>query len=184
METHQMLLNKVPVLDKGFVALIDSCNTTSKLREVGEELFGGDYPVSLEELGNMTVVIHCPLFVQLALSKFNFKVIDANKQTSKPELYLPNAAEIQGDDAVTSNAIADDIARTADALLINPSAYQADGADVFISQVLTPINVYTTLIVQGSYSEWCKFACVPQKFPAPIKAYTTALEQIITAEWK
>lgn len=176
-----MLLNRIPVLDKGYVALIDSCNTTSKLRDMGSEFFNGEYPPALEELGSLTVVMKCPLFVQLNLSKFNFKII--NTDTRQLDIYMPNVGEIGASDRSTCEIISDDIMRTSNALLINPKAYQADGADAFISQVITPINVYTTLI-QGSYKEWCAFAFNQNKAPAPIKAYTIALQQIISAEWK
>jgi hypothetical protein len=180
-----MLLNKIPVLDKGFVALIDSCNTTSILREVGKEFYGGEYPVVLEKLGSMTLVIKCPLFVQLSLSKFNLKVIDANGSSgsSNIEAFIPNAGDVKAKERLDSEAIADDISRTTDALLINPKAYQSDGADPFISQVITPINVYTTLIIYGPYDEWVKFA-YQTIFPAPIKAYANAIRQIIEVEWK
>jgi hypothetical protein len=123
-----MLLNKIPVLDKGYVALIDSCMTTSKLREVGVEVFGGEYPTSLEELGHMTVLIKCPLFVQLALSKFNLRIVDANTSGTL-EAYIPNAGEVGAPDRLDAEAIADDISRTTDALLINHRAYQADGCE-------------------------------------------------------
>lgn len=176
-----MLLNKIPVLDKGYVALIDSCNTTKKLREIGQEFYGGEYPVAIEALGNLTLVLKCPLFVQLALSKYDFKVIDANNN-STPEAYIPSAAAIQASDVGTSQDISDDILRTTEALLINPKAYQADGCDRFVSQVLTPINIYTSLIVQGSYSEWCKFA-YQDRLPEPIKQYASAVRQIIESEW-
>lgn len=177
-----MLLNQIPVLDKGYVALIDSCNTTSKLRDIGTEFFGGEYPVSLEELGSMTVAIKCPLFFQLYLSKFNLKVINVPSNSST-ECYIPNAGEIGSPERSTNEAIADDIARTTDALLINPKAYEADGADRFISQLITPLNVYTSLIVQGTYKEWCSIA-FQDKAPAPIKAYMIVLQQIIEVEWK
>ena len=178
-----MLLSKIPVLDKGYVALIDSCNTTSKLREIGAEYFGGEYPTSLESLGSMTVAMKCPLFFLMHLSKFNLKVIDANPTTGKLDAYLPNAGEVGAPERLDSEAIADDISRTTDALIVNPRSYQADGADRFVSQLTTPINVYTTIIVAGSYSEWCSLAFA-EKLPGPIKAYTTAIEQILTTEWK
>ena len=177
-----MLLSKIPVLDKGYVALIDSCNTTAKLREMGQEFFGGEYPTSLEELGSMTVVMKCPLFVQLALTKYNLKVVNVNN-TGTLEAYIPNAGEIRARERLDAEAIADDISRTTDALLINPKAYQADGCDRFISQLTTPINTYTKIIVSGSYSEWCKLA-YESKLPGPIKAFSNAIAQIIEAEWK
>ena len=177
-----MLLNKIPVLDKGYVALLDSCNTTAKLREIGQEFYGGEYPPSLEELGQMTLVIKCPLFVQLALSKFNLKVIDANNKTLQ-EAYIPSVGAIRATDVNTSQDISDDISRTTEALLINSKAYEADGCDRFVSQVLTPISVYTVIIVAASYSEWCKVGYC-SRFPGPIKVYADAIAQIIESEWK
>lgn len=179
-----MLLNKIPVLDKGYVALIDSCNTTQVLRDIGAEFYNGEYPVDLEDIGYMTIVIKCPLFFQIYLSKFQLKIIDANVHNQQQEAYIPNPGEIGCPERLDSEAISDDIFRTTSALLINPKAYQADGADRFISQVITPINIYTTLIVSGPYKEWCKLLCLPKHAPRPIMQYIEAIEQIITAEWK
>jgi hypothetical protein len=153
---------------------------------MGEEFFGGTYPTSLEELGVMTVVMKCPLFVQLNLSKFSLRIINAESKNLPIQIdaYRPNPGEVGSPERSINETVSDDISRTTDALLINPRSYQADGANKFIAQVLTPINVYTTLIVQGSYSEWCKVAYQQSSLPAPIKAYTSALQQIITAEWK
>lgn len=176
-----MLLSRIPVLDKGYVTLLDSCNTTQKLRDIGKEFFGGEYPASLEEFGSMTLAIKCPIFVQLALSKFNLRI--ANAESKEVEAYIPNAGEIRASDIPTSQVISDDISRTTDALILNPKSYQADGCDRFVSQVITPINIYTILIVQGSYSEWCKFA-YQQKLPAPIRNYAAEISNILEAEWK
>lgn len=181
-----MLLNKIPVLDKGYVALISSCNTTQTLRDIGAEFYGGEYPVELESIGYMTLAIRCPLFFQIYLSRFELSIIDANnhKATRTHEAYLPNSGEVGAPDRQDSEAIADDISRTTHALLINPLAYQADGADRFISQVITPINVYTTLIVSGTYDKWTKLLSRNKNIPNPILEYINAIEQVITAEWK
>lgn len=178
-----MLLNKLPVLDKGYVALIDSCNTTQKLRDIDQEFFFGTYPTVLEELGSLTLVMKCPLFVQLDLSKFAFKIINTENANVDPEAYIPSPIQLGRMDREIAQAISDDIARTTAALIINPRSYQADGVDPFVAQVLSPINLYTTLIVQGTYKEWCAYAYV-RKVPGPIKAYTMAVQQIIDSEWK
>lgn len=178
-----MLLNKIPVLDKGYVALLDSSMTTSKLKSIGAEFFGGEYPVALEEYGTLTLVMKCPLFVQLTLTKYQFRVINSSSSLDL-EAYLPNSTEVGSLNRLDSEAISDDIRRTTDALLINPKSYQSDGADRFISQIITPLNVYTTLVIQGSYSEWCKFAYQQAFVPVPIKAYLEVIKQIIEVEWK
>jgi hypothetical protein len=178
-----MLLNRVPVLDKGYVALLDSSNTTQKLRDIGIECFNTEtYPTSLEELGTLTILIKCPLFLVLNLAKFDFKIIYT--KFSAEEAYIPNAAEISASDMQISEEISDDINRTTEALLINPKAYIADGCDRFTSQVLTPINTYTTVIVHGSYLEWISFCSNQKKSPTQIESYQTEILNIIRAEWK
>lgn len=179
-----MLLNKIPCLDNGYVALIDSHMTTQKLRDVGQEFYGGTYPTALENLGTLTIAMKCPLFVQLNLSKFDLRIIDANNSNQDVEAYKPNETEVGCKSLEDSRVIADDISRTTDALIINPKAYQADGCNIFISHTITPISVYTTLIVSGYYNEWCKFACQQTKLPTPIRAYTKAVGQILESEWK
>lgn len=177
-----MLLNKIPVLDKGYVALLDTSMVTSKLKDIGQGVYGGEYPVALEELGSLTLLIKCPLFVQLALSKYQFKVVDANDGTL--DAYKPNSGEVGARERLDSEAIADDISRTTDALLLNPRAYQADGCNRFMSQIITPLNTYTTIIVQGNYSQWTSFAYKADSLPVPIGAYCGAIQQIIEAEWR
>ncbi|NDB84573.1 MAG: hypothetical protein EB127_18000 [Alphaproteobacteria bacterium] len=176
-----MLISKIPVLDKGYVGLIDSSNTTKKLRDIGQEFFGGDYPSSIEELGTLTLVLKCPIFIQLTLSKYNFKII-GTKPSPELEAFIPKSHEIGTKDRQLNDLISDDIDRTTQALMINPKAYRADGADSDISQILTPINIYTTLIVHGSYNEWCKFAY--KNSSKLIESYSRAIQQIIEAEWK
>jgi hypothetical protein len=175
-----MLLNKIPVLDLGYVALLDASNNTKKLRDIGLEFYGGDYPASLEKIGTLTLAFKCPIFIQLALSKHQLIIVTANQ--SGLEAYKPRINEIGCKDLQLSRDIAEDISRTTDALLINPKAYRSDGANTFISQVITPISIYTTLIVHGSYKEWCDFAY--SKSITPISEYCEAVKQIIEAEWK
>jgi hypothetical protein len=126
-------------------------------------------------------VIKCPLFVQLNLSTHSFTIVSTN--VTDVEAYIPNVGEIGASDLETSRNISANMKMTTDALLINPKAFQEDGCDRFISQVLTPLNTYTTLIVHGSYNEWKKF-CNQQRVPNPTKSYIKAITQIMNSEWR
>lgn len=177
-----MLLNKLPCLDKGFVALISSSCTSDRLNEVAIEFFkSNSAAMSLRDISTLTLVIKCPLFLQLNLSTHDLKIVSA--PVTDVEAYCPNEGEIGSPDLNTSRSIAANMKMTTDALLINPKAYQEDGCERFLSQVMTPINTYTTLIVHGSYNEWRRF-CNQQKIPAPAKSYIKAITQIMNAEWK
>jgi len=176
-----MLLNKIPCLDKGYVALIDSSCTSEKLNDVAMEFFKKNNSQFLREISTLTLVIKCPLFVQLHLSTQEFKIVTV--PVTEIDAYCPNLGEVASPDVNTNRLIADNIKTTTDALLINPAAYQADGCDRFISQVLTPVSTYTTLIVHGSYNNWNKFIN-QQKLPLPMKSYVKAVTQIMNAEWR
>jgi hypothetical protein len=176
-----MLLNKLPCLDNGYVALIDSNCPSDKLNEISREFFKRDDSRFLREISTLTLVIKCPLFVQLHLSTYALKIISV--PSTEAEAYYPNLTEVAAPDIQTGKTIADNIKQTTDALLINPKAYQADGCDQFISQVLTPVSTYTTLIVHGSYNEWRRF-CEQQRVPPAIKSYIRVVTQIANAEWR
>jgi hypothetical protein len=177
-----MLLNKIPCLDFGYVALIEaSCNYV-KLGDIAREFFGKDDSKFLRELGSLTLVFRCPLFVQMHISTYNLKIVTV-PGSDKLEAYVPNVGEIGAPNITDSNDMMNSIKATTDALLINSLAYQKDGCDRFTSQVLTPVSTYTTIIVQGPYNEWKKF-CERQGLPAPIKAYVKAVTQIANVEWR
>jgi hypothetical protein len=176
-----MLLAKIPCLDKGYVALINSSCSQDTLNDVVREFYNKDDSLFLRELSTLTLAIKCPLFVQLNLSTYNLKILST--PVNDVEAYCPNEGEIGAPDLRVSREIAANMKMTTDALLINPKAFQQDGCDRFMSQVMTPINTYTTLIVHGSYNEWKRF-CAQQKMPVPSKSYIKAVTQIMNAEWR
>lgn len=176
-----MLLNKLPCLDKGYVAYIDSSCNSEKLKAIGLEFFKKLDGKFLMDLANLTLVIKCPLFVQLNLSTHNLNVVSV--PPTEVEAYKPNVGEIGAPVHATAIAIADDIDRTTEALLINPKAYQTDGCERSVSQILTPLSTYTTLVVYGSYNDWKKF-CDQGNLPPIMLGYVNAVKQIMGAEWK
>lgn len=176
-----MLLNKIPVLDDGYVALISSAVPHVVYRDVIDEYFGAKDTLSLRKVSYATLVFKAPVFFHLYLSQHGLTLISTKENAAGA--YKPNPGEIGCQDHATSREIADDISRTTEALLINPAAYRSDGADQFISQIILPISTYSTFIVGGTLEEWIKFY-QSKGAPAPIRAYAKAVEQIIKVEWK
>ena len=178
-----MLLNKIPVLDKGYIALISSMNDSKRLKEVGLEFFGTEaINQKTLSLGQATMVFKCPIFVHVFLSQFGFTIV-TTKQVEELEAYCPSPGEIGCPEHETNRLVSDDIERTTAALLINPKAYQADGCDRFISQLIMPVSTYTTILVSGGYEQWVRF-CKQANLPAPIESYRLATTQIMNTEWK
>jgi hypothetical protein len=175
-----MLLNKLPVLDKGYVALVSSSNNGETLKNIKGLV---DLPLhELVEISSLTLAIKAPLFVQLYLSKFQFKIWNILQE--KPEAFTPDVTDINCPDHAVGTMIANDMAVTTAALLINPKAYQKDGCDYFISQVITPISVYNELVVHGTLKQWLEFTQSMADVPKPIQGYILAVSDIIRNEWK
>lgn len=178
-----LLLNRLPVLDKGFVARIDSSGDITKLNEIAVEYFKKlDGKFLAQDLSSLTLLIKCPLFVQLNLSLFSLNIVSL-PSTGELEAYIPNVGELACSTLALSNNIQKDITNTTAALLLNSKAYKADGCERFLSQILTPISTYTTLLVNGVYNDWCRFT--QQKgAPTCIASYMDAVGQLLRTEWR
>ena len=178
-----MLLNEIPCLDKGHVALMSSSNGGAKLKDLADALFVTLPHASFGDIANATLIIKCPLFLQLKLSQYGFTIIQAPHKGAV-EAFIPDMTDVQAASAEDGTAISDDINRTTEALLINPKSYQEDGCDEFTSQVITPINVYTTLVVHGTLNQWLIYLNTKTKLPKAIKSYNDAIREVLLAEWK
>lgn len=176
-----MLLNKIPVLDHGYVALISSTLPAQTHSDVVDEFFKAQARDELNSVCFAVVAIKAPIFTTLVLSQYGFTLVPTRHDAL--QAYQPSVGEIGSPDLETNRLISEDIARTSEALLINPSAYAADGADKFISQIIMPVSTYSTFIVGGSLEQWQKFY-KKKNVPAPIRAYADAIEQVIKAEWR
>lgn len=179
-----ILLSKIPVLDKGFVATYDTSCNSDKLNELAQVFHKRLDGTFLRDNSTLTVMMKCPLFVQLNLSQFNLRMTPLpNIGSDEVETYCPNAGELGCSSLSNAQDISEDMIRTSAALLMNHKAYQTDGCDRFMSQILTPINTYTTILVHGMYNDWSRFIS-QSKAPAPIAAYILAVGQLLKAEWR
>ncbi len=139
-----MMLNKLPVLDKGHVAIVDSVLGGKVLGELQDEHFGGKINKSLLDSASLTLQIRCPVFFQLYLQQFDTKVV--NTIESEIECYLPDVSELKTGNNETDREIHEHMKNTMDALSITSKAFEKDGLDRFMSHNLMPISVYNTII--------------------------------------
>jgi hypothetical protein len=175
------LLSKTPVLDKGWVALHSASLMREDFAQILKSHFRGTIDNRITDMTQVMLSIRCPLFVQLTFPEQGL-LCSAERVGGKPEAYIPDVAAVNAQDLETSRLIQQDMEETTEALLINPQAYQADNCDLFISQVISPISVYNTLIVYGSLTSWMRY--IEQRgLPRPIEAYRKAIEDCLHSEW-
>ena len=176
-----MILNKINVLDKGFVSLLASSNTDKEINDIQDYYYKGATHKGLSDIATATFIIKCPLFVHLYFTRFNLSIIATPPK--ELEAYIPDESEIGGKDAMTAKDMKENIEQATAALLINPKTLQHDKCDKYISQVMTPISTYTEIIVHGSLSDWVELLN-KSGLPSPINAYKEAIEEVLSAEWK
>jgi hypothetical protein len=172
-------MNKIPALDKGYVALVSASVDRETFLSVRTQYFRGKTDRRMLELPHLHMEIKCPLFVQLALSQ---GLNCVPKPQGTPEAYLPSVNDVAAKDLETSEMIAQDIHHTTHALLINPKAYQMDGCDIFISQVMSPISIYNTILVSGTLAQWIEFAN-REGLAQPIEQYRKNIEEVLLGEY-
>ena len=176
-----MLLNKLNVSEKGFVALLETTGNGRMLQDIQDEYFKTKYSLRLLELSTATLVLKCPLFVQLNLSQCGLLVIST--PAKEVEAYIPDLSEITGNTLEDREDMADYIKVTTEALLLNQRGLPMDGADNFTAQLLTPISVYSELIVKGSLRQWIQFLS-QKNLPQQVEVYRLQVEYILISQWK
>lgn len=176
-----MLLNKLNIGDKGFVALLEVSGSGRMLQNIQDEYFKTKYSLRLLELSTATLVIKCPLFVQLNLSQSGLNIIST--PTQEVEAYIPDLSEIAGNSIEDRQEMESYIKITTEALLLNQKGLPMDGADTFTAQLLTPISVYSEIIVTGNIRQWIQL--LNQKnLPLQVERYRSTVESILLNEWK
>jgi hypothetical protein len=176
-----MLLNKLIVSEKGFVALLEVTGNGKTLQSIQDEYFKTKYSLRLLELSTASLIIKCPLFVQLNISQCGLSVIST--PTKEVEAYVPDLSEIAGNSLEDRQEMANYISITTEALLLNQKGLPMDGADAFTAQLLTPISLYSEIIVSGSLRQWITF--LNQKtLPQQVSIYQVQAQNVIRNEWK
>jgi hypothetical protein len=177
-----VLLNKVIVLDKGFVAPLCFSGNGKILQDLQSFYFStGAANLRLMDIATATLVIKCPLFIQLNLSQYSFSILNTNSKNI--EAYIPDITMISGGSLEERQEFARYIEMTTEALILNQKSIPMDGGSVFTAQLLTPINVYNEIIVHGKLSSWVEFL-KQKRLPLELELYRKTIEDALLCEWK
>lgn len=176
------LLNQMPVLDDGSVAIYNASLSQNDILDLRRDMMRGYSNDHILRFCSIMMLIRCPLFVQLYISTNLLNHTMISKKNAALTAWKPDVSYIKAPSLEMSQEIASDIENTINALLMNPTAYNMDGCDNFVSQVTTPISVYNDLMVQASLLDWIRF-CDKSGLPSPIEQYRTTIVAFLKAEY-
>src|SRR5690606_34220247 len=126
------MLNKIPTLDKGYVALFSTSLSDKEIVEIRNTIFRGRPDQTLVSLPKLHLMIKSPVFVQLAL--LNQRITCIIQKGVVPEAYIHSVNEVGARDLETAEHIQQDIKQTIEALLLIPNSYQMDACDMFVAK--------------------------------------------------
>jgi len=176
-----MLLNENKVLDKGWVAPLCFNGNGRLLQDLQNHYFKANVNIKLLNISSATLVVKCPLFVQLNLSQYGFDIIST--PSDGVEAYTPDLSMVDGETVEDREKVVDYIKKTTEALMLNKKGMEMDGTDKFTAQLLMPITVYNQVIVHGSLADWLVYL-KQSKLPKELEAYRCQIQEVLKIEWK
>jgi len=172
----------IPVLDKGHVALLGKTMDGLAVQSLIFNFNAGVFDSKFLDIPVMALNVKCPLFVQLWLMENGIKVIPQRNSSAIVEAYIPSVPDLKIADLSVAEEVQQSIAHTTEALLLNPKGYQMDGCERFISQIISPISVYNTLVAYGSLNAWLEIT-ERKGLLGPIDEYRKAIKDVVHSEW-
>ena len=176
-----MLINKINVLDHGYVGLLSVNLSQKNFKSVSDNYFKARINRELFKVANATFILKVPLFVQVFLSQYDLKIINLPPKNDN-EIYIPDVSEINTGNANDDKNISEHIKQTLDALNVNAKGFQMEGCDRFTSQVTTPISKYNEILIHGNLQAWLEII-KRKNLPRQIKVYKDAIEELLKTEW-
>ena len=172
------MLNKCPVLDKGFVATLNISLCDRRLAEIAQELKIDKS--KLLPLASAAFVIKAPLFILINLAAADIKTVIGGNDGM--EVYIPDISEIGVDDLSDKKAMAYHLKTTTEALLLSIKGLIIDGCDRFVAQTIAPVSTYATFIASASVPVWQEF-CKQKTNHWQLEQYRAAIAGIMDVEW-
>jgi ATP-dependent helicase YprA (DUF1998 family) len=173
-------MNKIQVLDKGYVALLSTSMNGRQLQDIQNELFKANIDLRLINTSSATIAIKMPLFVQLNMSQYGFDIIST--QASNIEAYKPDVSQLEFGSLEDREELAKYFEVTTEALLTNIQSMSLDKVDRFTAQILSPVSVYNTVVIFGSLKKWISYI-KQSSLPKELEQYRETIEFVLETEW-
>ncbi len=176
------MIYEIPVLDKGFVRLLESRFSFKHIQELKEKhgVFFNQISLNLSGAGGMTLAIKAPIFILSTLAKFGLVNVGS---IVEPKLEF---MKIQFDDLVDTplvsrQMIIDEMSANSLSSIKTPEKFQSSGCDSLTSQIGLPISTYATIVITGSFRQWIGFVEYDSESVFS-KKYQSAVKDILRAE--
>lgn len=176
------LLDKIPLLDHGYVRLQNASPSHSNLEEIRKRAYKGTMVAHHFDLPYVHVEICCPYAILLTLVSSGLTALpyqDMNRELA----FLPDAGNIRSGTLADDMAISDHIKTTVESTMLNQQAYAKDNCDRAIATLTTPLAAYWEGVIHGKLSSFLRFTESKHQ-PRIIQVYQEGVRNSISLEYK
>ena len=175
-------LNRIPVLDHGYVRLVSASPTEKVLDTIKRRAYRGATTPAMIAMPSVTLEIRLPYAVLISLTSQAIRFtpyldMDVNL------VLEPNEADIGSPSLEVSREIAASMKSTVNALVTNQHSYVADGCDRSIATITTPIAAYWEGVATAQLDTWIQVINTKGS-PRLVQAYQIAIANAISTEFK
>lgn len=174
-------LNKIPVLDKGYVQLSSFAPSFLEVESMRSEFFRGALAPQLIETIHVFLRLKCPYFILIPLLTSGMRAISVPGLAS--DAFIPHVNDIMSSSLGSSQEIRDSMSLTIDSLMLNQKAYVKEGCNAFVASLTTPVSAYWEGIIFGQLKDWIRFGNASGLHPL-IKEYQRSVIDCISVEYK
>jgi hypothetical protein len=180
-EAINLPLGATPVLDKGYVLSVSSSPNGNALREIRAQIYRGVLKEGLADIPRVVLKVRCPLVVLHSMMATKLRIIQ-DPYAIKDDVHEPQVTDIRSGKLETDTELAEYMAQTLNALVLNQTTLKEDGCDGFVASLTTPIAAYWEGLVYGDLSDWIRVIVTPGA-PRMIKSYQDAFRSVLSAEF-
>ena len=179
--TEKTQLNKLPVLDKGYVAMISCSPSYQDHLCMMSSFFRNRLTHNLIDVTFVHLEVKCPYFILIPMISSGIKVVSSVNQIT--DAFCPTIEHISSGSHANDKDISESMRFTIESLMINQKAYVHDGCNSLVASVTTPVAAYWEGVMYASMTEWAKFIFAKGLHPI-VKQYQSAISDMISTEYK
>jgi hypothetical protein len=174
-------LNRLPVLDHGYVSLMSCSPSYSDHLEIRSSMFRNRLTSQAIDMIYVHLQVKCPYFILIPMVSSGIRCTSSVSQAS--DAFCPTVDMIASGSTANDRDISESMKMTVESLMLNQKSYVHDGCNAFVASVTTPVSAYWEGVMYASMGEWSRFMFAKDLHPI-VKQYQRAVHDAVSIEYK
>ena len=170
-------LNKLPVLDHGYVSLISCSPSYSDHTDIRSSLFRNRLTAQSIDMVYVHLEVKCPYFILIPMVSSGIRCASSVSQAS--DAFCPTLDMVASGSTANDRDISESMKMTVESLMLNQKSYVHDGCNAFVASITTPVAAYWEGVMYASMTEWSRFMFAKDLHPI-VKQYQKTIYETVS----